>query len=152
MGDATVRTILLLAMVAACPTIAAAQIAPVRPGVQYYADAASALPFSPAVRVGDVVYLSGQIGQDAAGKLPAGMDAQAKLAMDNVAAAARRAGTSMDRVVKCTVMLKDMTQWAAFNTIYRGYFAAGHLPARSAFGATALAYDALVEVECIAAA
>lgn len=134
-------------------TAAAAQAAPSPRDAtaQYFGDAQSGLPFSPAVRLGDVIYLSGQTGRDPQGHLPEGMEAQARQAMDNVATTAQRAGTSLHDVVKCTVMLSDMSQWAAFNAIYVHSFEPGRLPARSAFGVNALANGALVEVECIAA-
>src|SRR3546814_15552427 len=70
----------------------------------------------------------------------------------NLADAARRAGTSLDRVVKCTVMLADMALWPEFNQAYLTYFDRDRLPARSAFGTNGLAFDALVEVEAIAVA
>lgn len=116
------RRLTLLAIFIAAFGAQAVQAAPVgSPELHYYTDPASAWPFSPAVRVGDVIYLSGQIGLDQSGKLPNGMEAQAHAAMDNVVATARRAGVGMDRIVKCTVMLSDMSQWAAFNAIYVHY-------------------------------
>ena len=106
------------------------------------------LPFSNAVRVGDIVYLSGQLGVGPDGKLPNGIGAQTKQAMDNIGAVLKRAGIGYDRIFHCTVMLSDMKNWAAFNTIYVGYFPDGPLPARSAFGTTGLALGALLEIEC----
>lgn len=120
--------------------------------VTYYHDAGSKWPFSPAVRVGDVIYLSGQVGFDANGHLPDGMEAQARAAMNNVAATAKRAGVGMDNVFKCTVMLSDMKQWPTFNKIYVEYFKPDRLPARTAFGANGLALGALLEIDCMAAA
>ena len=108
------------------------------------------LPFSSAVRAGDTVYLSGQIGFGADGKLPATMDAQARLAMDNLGSALKQAGLGWGDVVKCTVMLDDMKDWPAFNQVYVTYFPDNKFPARSAFGADGLALGALLEVECIA--
>ena len=108
------------------------------------------LPFSTAVRAGDTVWLSGAIGTGPDGKLPAGMDAQARQTMDNLGAALKAAGLGWGDVVKCTVMLDDMKDWPAFNTIYRTYFPDGKFPARSAFGADGLALGALLEVECVA--
>ena len=106
------------------------------------------LPFSAAVRVGDVLYLSGQIGTRADGTLPAGMEAQARQTMDNIGAVLRQAGLGWRDVFRCLVMLDDMGQWQAFNRIYVTYFEEGRLPARSALGADGLALGALVEVEC----
>ena len=108
------------------------------------------LPFSSAVRAGDTVYLSGALGIDHEGKLAEGLEAQARLAMDNLGAALKSAGLGWGDVVKCTVMLDNMADWPAFNNVYVTYFPDGKFPARSAFGADGLALGALVEVECIA--
>ena len=108
------------------------------------------LPFATAVRVGDTVYLSGALGIDANGKLADGMAAQARQAMDNLAAGLKASGLGWDDVVKCTVMLDDMKDWPAFNQVYVTYFPDGKFPARSAFGTDGLALGALLEVECIA--
>lgn len=106
------------------------------------------LPFSEAVRAGDMLYLAGMIGTDASGKLAAGgIKAEAKQVMDNIGASLERNGSSFDRVVQCTVALADMADWPAFNEVYRGYFKQ-HFPARMAFGANALALGARVEVQC----
>ena len=61
-------------------------------------------------------------------------------------------GLSMNDIVKCTVMLADMKEWGAFNEIYKTYFSPGRYPARSAFGSNGLAFNARVEVECLAVA
>jgi len=108
------------------------------------------LPFSSAVRAGDTVYLSGALGITPDGKLGDGMEAQARLAMDNLGAALKLAGLGWADVVKCTVMLDDMKDWPAFNKVYVTYFPDQKFPARSAFGADGLALGALAEVECIA--
>lgn len=111
----------------------------------------SSLPFSAAVRVGDMLYLSGQIGTDSSGKLVAGGIApETRQAMENIRAVVEQNGASMDRVVKCLVMLADMKEWGAMNQVYVTYFPR-HLPARSAMGASGLALDARVEIECVAA-
>jgi 2-iminobutanoate/2-iminopropanoate deaminase len=108
------------------------------------------LPFSSAVRVGDLMFLSGQLGIGTEGKLPAGMEAQAKQTMENIGAVLKEQGLGFDDLVKCTVMLDDMADWPAFNKVYVTYFSDGKFPARSAFGADGLALGALVELECIA--
>ena len=108
------------------------------------------LPFSEAVRVGDMLFLAGQIGNTPNGKLPEGIDAQARQAMDNIAGVLKKQGLGFSDVVKCTVMLDNMADWPAFNKVYVTYFPDGTYPARSAFGADGLALGALVEVECIA--
>ena len=108
------------------------------------------LPFSSAVRAGDTVYLSGALGITPDGKLGEGMEAQSRLAMDNLGAGLKSAGLGWGDVVKCTVMLDDMKDWPAFNQVYVTYFPDGKYPARSAFGTDGLALGALLEVECIA--
>ena len=108
------------------------------------------LPFSSAVRAGDTLYLSGQIGVGADGKVPPGIDAQARQAMDNIGGVLKARGLGWGDIVKCTVMLDNMADWPAFNTVYASYFPDGQFPARSAFGADGLALGALLEVECIA--
>jgi enamine deaminase RidA (YjgF/YER057c/UK114 family) len=70
--------------------------------------------------------------------------------MDNIGATLAQHGLGYGDLVKCTAMLTDMTQWAAFNRVYAGYFRNGVYPARSALGASALALGAQVEIECIA--
>ena len=110
------------------------------------------LPFSAAVRVGDILYLSGQLGTDSAGTLvPGGIEAETRQAMENIRGIVEANGSSMDRVVKCLVMLADMREWGAMNGVYVTFFP-DHLPARSAMGASGLALGARVEIECIAAA
>jgi 2-iminobutanoate/2-iminopropanoate deaminase len=108
------------------------------------------LPFSDAVRVGDTLYLSGAIAIGPDGKLPAGIEAQAKQTMDNIGAVLKGQELGWGDVVKCTVMLDNMADWPAFNKVYVTYFPDGKFPARSAFGVDGLALGALLEMECIA--
>lgn len=123
-----------------------------RPDVEYHPHPNSAFPFSRAVRVGELVFLSGQIGIDySTGKLVEGFEAQSRRTMDNIKADLEAIGLGMDDVVKCTLMIADMSRWPEFNQIYATYFRAGRLPARSALGVSGLAMGAEVEVECIAA-
>ena len=123
-----------------------------RAPVQHYAAPAFAgapAPFSKAVRVGDVLYLSGVIGRTADGKVPDGIEAQTKAAIDDIGATLKNAGLGYADIFHCTVFLSDMKNWPAFNKIYVGYFPVGQLPARSAIGVTALALPgALMEIEC----
>ena len=108
------------------------------------------LPFSEAVRVGSMLYLSGAMGINDAGTLvPGGIEAETRQALANIRSVLERHGSSMDRVIKCTVMLADMQEWAAMNRVYVEHFPA-NLPARSAFGASGLALGGRVEIECIA--
>lgn len=109
------------------------------------------LPFSEAVRVGSTLYLSGQIGV-VPGKLElveGGIEAEARRTMDNIKTVLETHGYSMNDVVKCTVMLADISEWTTFNEVYRTYFT-DHFPARSAMGVNGLALGARVEVECLA--
>lgn len=113
---------------------------------------AAKLPFSAAARVGDVLYLSGCLG-NVPGKMelvPGGMEAEARQTMENVRAVLTANGLTFDDVFKCTVMMADMSKWGEFNKVYVTYFKPDRLPARSAFGASALALGAQVELECTA--
>lgn len=109
------------------------------------------LPFSQAVRVGDLLFLSGQLGtMPGTGELaPGGIAAETRQALENIKAVLERHGSSLDRVVKCTVFLADIAEWPAMNEVYRTYFPT-HPPARSALGASGLARNARLEIECIA--
>ena len=110
-------------------------------------------PFSPAVRAGGLLFLAGKLGTDSSGKLaPGGIQAETRQAMENIGAELRKAGSSFDRVVKCTVFLADMAEWAAMNEVYAPFFPEGKRPARTAVAVSGLAIDARVEIECIAAA
>jgi 2-iminobutanoate/2-iminopropanoate deaminase len=108
-------------------------------------------PFSPAVRANGFLYLAGQIGTDSTGNVVAGgIQAETRQTMQNIRDVLIRAGSSMDRVVKCTVFMADMREWNAMNEVYTTFFASGKYPARSALGANGLALNARVEIECIA--
>jgi 2-iminobutanoate/2-iminopropanoate deaminase len=110
-------------------------------------------PFSPAVRVGNVIYLAGQIGTsaNAGGTVVAGgIEAETRQTMNNIKEVLEKVGSDMDHVFKCTVMMADMKEWDAMNAVYRTYFKPDRLPARSALGANGLALNARVEIECVA--
>lgn len=110
-------------------------------------------PFSSAVRVGNMLYLSGQMGtviEDGTPKLIAGgIEAETRQTLDNIKAILAKAGSSMDRVVECKVMMADMADWPKMNAIYATYFP-GPKPARSAWGANGLALGGKVEITCMA--
>ncbi|HTK80454.1 MAG TPA: RidA family protein [Rhizomicrobium sp.] len=111
---------------------------------------AMGLPFSMAVRVGDVLYLSGALGH-LPGKMqlvPGGIEAETRQTMENIGATLRAHRLTFEDVFKCTVMLADMSEWGAFNRAYVNYFKSDRLPTRSAFGASSLALNARVELEC----
>jgi 2-iminobutanoate/2-iminopropanoate deaminase len=108
------------------------------------------LPFSEGVRVGTMLYLSGMIGVESSMKLaPGGIVAETRQAMVNIKATLERYGSSLDHVIKVTVMMADMSEWAEMNKVYVTYFTK-NLPARSAFGTNGLAFGARVEIECLA--
>jgi reactive intermediate/imine deaminase len=122
-----------------------------RPAVEHYGAPmlnGQRLPFSSAVRVGDILYLSGAIGRGPDGKPPEGIDAQARATMDDIGNTLKLAGLGYDDIFHCTVFLSDMKNWAKFNEVYLTYFPDGPLPARSALGVNGLALGALVELEC----
>jgi 2-iminobutanoate/2-iminopropanoate deaminase len=110
------------------------------------------LPFSEAVRVGGTLYLSGQIGlvPGTMKLVEGGIKEEARQTMENIKMSLEANSYAMSDVVKCTVMLADISEWATFNGVYRTFFP-GRYPARSALGANGLAMGARVEVECIAA-
>ncbi|MEO8455488.1 MAG: RidA family protein [Sphingomicrobium sp.] len=129
----------------------AAAAAPPRPAVEHLGRPllnGQALPFSDAVRVGDTLYLSGQLGIGPDNKLPDGIEAQTRQALENVGAILKRAGLGYGDVFHCTAMLADMKLWPDFNKVYVTYFPEGMRPARSAFGASGLALGGLIELEC----
>ena len=108
-------------------------------------------PYSESARAGDLLFLTGQTGEDKDGKLVAGgIKAEAEQIMLNIKAALGRRGLAMEHVVKCTVFLADINEWAAFNEVYKRHFAPPY-PARSALGVSGLVDHARVEMECIAA-
>lgn len=109
------------------------------------------LPFSEAVRVDNTLYLSGQIGvvPGSLKLVPGGIREETRQTMENIRTTLQAHGYAMRDVVKCTVMLADISEWAAFNEVYRTFFS-DRYPARSALGANGLALGARVEVECIA--
>lgn len=107
-------------------------------------------PYSESARAGNLLFLAGQIGEDADGKLvTGGIQAEAEQMLLNIAAALARRGLAMENVVKCTVFLADIAEWGAFNEVYKKHFSHPY-PARSALGASGLAANARVEMECIA--
>jgi len=131
---------LAAALVAGSATTAAA--------VDYYPPANPNGPYSEAVRAGDFLIASGQLGLIRVGEPAPPFEGQAKLAMDNVAAVLARHGATMDKVVKCTVLLTDLGKLHAFNEIYGSYFKPGRMPARTTLAAAALPVGASLEVEC----
>jgi reactive intermediate/imine deaminase len=110
------------------------------------------LPFSEAVRVGNILYLSGVIGNIPGKKqlVTGGIKAETKQTMENIKRIIERHGSSIDRIIQSKVMLADIKEWGAMNEVYLTYFSPSQLPARSALAASGLALNARVEIECIA--
>ena len=106
-------------------------------------------PYSPGIQAGNMVFLSGQLGIDpATGKMPEGVEAQAKQSLANVEALLTAAGATFADVVKTTVYLADIADFAAFNEVYGKFFTSK--PARSCFAVKDLPKGALCEIEAIA--
>ena len=108
------------------------------------------LPFSSAVRVNNLLFLSGALGI-VPGTLTlaeGGIQAETRQTLENISRTLQTFGSSMDKVVKCTVFLADMAEWGAMNEVYTTFFP--NKPARSALGASGLALNARTEIECIA--
>lgn len=135
----------LLVMLAGAPLSQAAEIVRYNEGPT----AEMGFPFSESARVGDLLFLAGQIGETDGKLVPGGIKAETEQMMANIEAALARRGLGMKDVVKCTVFLADIAEWGAFNEVYRQYFTKPY-PARSALAASGLALDARVEMECIA--
>jgi len=108
-------------------------------------------PFSEAVRVGNMLYLSGQVGNKPGemNVVPGGIGPETRQTMENIKEVLERYGSSMDQVVKCLCMLEDINEWAEMSGEYIKFFP-NHKPARSAFAGTGLAIGAKVEIECMA--
>ncbi|WER49904.1 RidA family protein [Cupriavidus sp. WKF15] len=108
------------------------------------------LPFSEAVRIGNVLYLSGQLGivPGSTRLVPGGIREEAKQALMNIRTTLEAHGVTMRDVAKCTIMLADIGEWQVFNEVYKEFFEAPY-PVRSALGANGLALGARVEVECL---
>jgi reactive intermediate/imine deaminase len=123
------------------------------PEVEYYPVGPDMqLPFSDAVRVGNMLYLSGKIGNIPGTRELAegGIAGETRQALENIKASLEKHGSSMSEVVKCTVFLADIAEWGAMNEVYTTYFPVNP-PARSALGSSGLAMNSRVEIECFAA-
>jgi reactive intermediate/imine deaminase len=109
------------------------------------------LPFSFIVRAGNFLFLSGQIGADHTGHLvtDGGVKGEARRALTNVKNLLESNAASLSHMVKCTVFMVDMSEWAAFNAVYVEFFKQPY-PVRSAVGCSSLIQGARVEIECTA--
>jgi 2-iminobutanoate/2-iminopropanoate deaminase len=134
------------------PILLLAAHARAEPQTHYHASPGNGnLPFSEAVQVGDMLYLSGKLGVDPkTGKLAeGGISGETRQIMKSIQAALDRYGSSIQQVVKCTVYLADIKEWAEMNEVYRTFFPRNP-PARSAVEVSALGLGARVEIECMA--
>ena len=110
------------------------------------------VPFPEGTRVGDMLYLSGQLGNKPGTMELAegGIEGEGAQALANIRTILQAQGLDLNHLVRCTIMMADINEWAAFNGVYRKFFEGFALPARSAFGCQGLALGARVEIECIA--
>lgn len=107
-------------------------------------------PYSPGIRLGNLVFTAGATGTDITGKVPTDIREQTRITMENLRAVLEAASSGFNRVLKATVYLVNMKDFAAMNEVYRSYFS-GDLPARTTVGVTALARPELqVEIEMVA--
>ena len=122
-----------------------------KPEVEYLdSESTKGMPFSEAVTSREHALFVRAVGKGRSGKMvPGGIVPETKQTMENIKATLERYGSSLDHVIKVTVMLADISEWPAMNEVYAGYFSK-HLPARSALGANGLALGARVEIEVIA--
>lgn len=111
------------------------------------------LPFSMAIKAAGLIFLAGHLGRDAkTGALPADVESQTRLALENISRTLGLAGSSLERVVRCTVYLSDMADFNAVNRVYATFFPEDRMPARTTVAVTALARQARIEIACTALA
>ena len=141
------RWSLVLVSLTVLPTAVAAQ----EKEVLQVPGAVAGMPFSMAVRVGNLVYLSGQIGNVPGTRtvVSGGIREETRQTLGNIRTTLEAAGSALDRVVKCTVFLADISEFPAMNEVYATFFPADP-PARSTVAGSGLAFGARVEIECIA--
>jgi reactive intermediate/imine deaminase len=113
--------------------------------------AVAGLPFSPAIRVGNIIYLSGQLGNKMGTRelVPGGIGAETRQTLENIKTVVEAAGSSMDKVFKCTVFLADIADYGKMNEVYATFFSKDP-PTRSTIAGSGLALGARVEIECMA--
>ena len=142
------RALLLVGWLAV-PTLASAQ----NKQIIHVPGTTLGLPFSPAVRVGNMIYLSGQVGVAPGSRqvVPGGVGPETRQTLENIKRVLEQAGSSLDQVVKCTVFLLDIADYAAMNQVYATFFPKDP-PARSTVAGSGLALGARVEIECLAVA
>jgi 2-iminobutanoate/2-iminopropanoate deaminase len=119
---------------------------------QYFTDQNVIGPYTPAIRVGDFIYVSGQIAMKPGTTELAGddIDTQVRQVMENIKAVLAKADASMDDVVQCTVYLRNMGDFAKMNQIYGSYFTSGHAPTRTTVEVSNLPRNAKIEITSVA--
>ena len=147
------NTIILMTslLVSIGATLVYAEDAPAeKPSKEFFDASGGRAPFSGAVRVGDTLYMSGALGTKDRKLAEGGTGPETAQALENIKARLAEHGLEMSDVVKCTVFLSDMAEFGTMNEAYMAAFAAPR-PTRSALGVSGLAFNAAVEIECIAA-
>ena len=139
----------LAALVTLCLSTASSSLAD-HAEKQFFDPSEGKAPFSRAVRVGDTLYLSGALGIKDRKLVAGGVGPETAQALENIKASLAEHGLGMDDVVKCTVFLADIADFAAMNEVYMTAFAPPR-PARSALAVSGLALQSNVEIECLAA-
>ena len=141
------RTIIVLALSAVVTSGITAQ----QKEVLKVPGAVAGLPFSPAIRVGNIIYLSGQLGNKMGTRelVPGGIGAETRQTLENIKTVVEAAGSSMDKVFKCTVFLADIADYGKMNEVYASVFSKDP-PTRSTIAGSGLALGAKVEIECMA--
>ena len=141
------KIVVLFLLLAFCAGLSAGSDEPAEPSTLEI----KKLPFSDAVRVGNLLFLSGNIGvlPGSLELVAGGIAAQTRQTMQNIKATLEKYGSSLEEVVKCTVFMADISEWSEMNKAYIVFFP-GTPPARSALGTSGLALGARVEIECIA--
>tara|TARA_Y100000768_G_C23948501_1_gene668885 strand:+ start:826 stop:1266 length:441 start_codon:yes stop_codon:yes gene_type:complete len=111
----------------------------------------SGYPFSEAVIVNSIVYLSGKVGRLSNGELiQGGIEAETLQTLKNIESVLKKVDLTREDIFKCTCMLVDIKDWPKMSKVYKSFFNRKKLPARSAFAGTGLALNARVEIECLA--
>ena len=147
--EVTVRSLLLI--VVACVIPAPVCVAQAKRQFIYPKEFKSGRPYSPGVKVGDTLYIAGQVDKDPqTGAQPGGIAAQTRMAMNNMGYVLRAAGMDYGNVVSCHVQLADMGSYKEMNEVYGSYFGPDHFPARTTLEFPALPGGAKIEVSCIA--
>ncbi len=141
------RSAVILLVFLGAPTVVSAQT----PKQVLPIAGASNPNLSAAVKAGELIFLSGQLGTGQGGLVPGGIKPEAQQALENIKRVVEAAGSSMERIVKCTVFLADITEFGSMNEVYRSFWPK-EPPARSTVAVAGLVLNGRIEIECIALA